>query len=180
MLKCTIPQAAFAAMLSMGLLAGCGQNDADDVAPPEAGVATDAAAPETPAPEVDPHDVPLTEEEIAHIKEETAQYEDALKHIRQYQTTIQQETTKGEPAKAHRALDNLDVVLEGLPEAAANSGVPRERWQEVNETAQKLRDLFNQVHANIDAGEAPNYQAVAAEIDRGIETLAVIEPEKTE
>jgi hypothetical protein len=124
--------------------------------------------------------VPLTEEEIARLKEETARYEDAIAHIRQYQQTIQQEATAGEPAKAHRALDNLDVVLERLPEVARDSGVPRDRWQEVNETAQKLRELFDQVHVRIDAGENPDYQSVADEIDQGIQTLATIEPEQTE
>lgn len=138
-----------------------------------------AAADKTPKTEgaADPHDVPLTEQEIARLKKDTAKYEDAIQHIKDYQKTIKEEATGGEPAKAHRALDNLDVVLERLPEAAQNSGVPKEKWQEVNETAQKLRDLFNKVHANIDAGEDPNYDAVADEIDQGIKTLSSIQPE---
>lgn len=162
------------AFVAMGLMVGCSQNEQAN---------TDADAPGEPAQDgapADPHDVPLTEEEIAQLKQDTARYEDAIEHIQQYQATIQQETTSGEPAKAHRALDNLDVVLERLPEAARDSGVPKEKWQEVNETAQKLRDLFNQVHANIDAGTDPNYEAVADEIDQGVGTLAAIEPDTAE
>lgn len=163
-----------AALVAIGLVAGCSQNEQanTDVDAPDEQAQNDA----TP----DPHDVPLTEEEIAQLKQHTAQYDSAIEHIQQYQATIQQETTGGEPAKAHRALDNLDVVLEHLPEAARDSGVPKEKWQTVNETAQKLRDLFNQVHANIDAGTDPNYEAVADEIDQGIQTLAAIEPDVAE
>jgi hypothetical protein len=164
-----------AGILAVGLLVGCNRSEQADVN----GVATSPEA--APSGEAhDPHDVPLTEDEIAQLKEETAQYEAAIERIQQYQETIERETTAGEPAHAHRALDNLDVVLERLPEAASNSGVPRDRWQEVNETAQKLRDLFNQVHANIDAGEDPDYASVAEEIDQGIQTLAAIEPAPTE
>jgi len=151
------------ALVSLGLATGCG-NDNDEK-PDGKG---DAAV-------HDPHDVPLTEEEIAQLKADTAQYQDAVDRIQQYQKTIQQETTGGEPAKAHRALDNLDVVLERLPEAAKNSGVPKEKWQEVNETGQALRDLFNQVHANIDDGKDPNYETVADQIDAKIAALAAIE-----
>lgn len=166
----SLPTAAVA-FVALGLMIGCGQNEQANTRDDAPGEQADGEA----AP--DPHDVPLTEEEIAQLKQDTARYEDAIEHIQQYQATIQHETTAGEPAKAHRALDNLDVVLERLPEAARDSGVPKEKWQEVNETAQKLRDLFNQVHTNIDAGEAPNYEAVEDEIERGVGALAAIQPE---
>lgn len=127
-----------------------------------------------------PHDVPLTEDQIAQLEQDTARYGDALEHIRQYKETIQQETTEGEPPKAHRPLDKLDVVLQRLPDAARNSGIPKENWQTINETAQQLRDLFNQVHANIDEGTDPDYEAVADDIDRGIETLTSVQSAKAE
>lgn len=170
-------QSAFVAVAAMGLLVGCTQNGQDE----QTTANGETSQPTESSGEVhDLHDVPLTEQEIAQLKAETARYEDAVDRIQQYQQTIQQEATGGEPAHAHRALDNLDIVLERLPEAARDSGVPKVKWQEVNETAQKLRDLFNQVHANIDAGKAPNYEAVADEIEQGVQTLAAIEPEKTE
>lgn len=171
MLMRTFSFPAFA-IVAIGLIVGCGRTEQADTK------ATMSREQDESSDAYDPHDMPLTAEEIAQLKEETAQYEDAIEHIQQYQRTIQQETTQGKPAKGHRALDNLDVVLERLPAAARDSGVPREKWQEVNETAQKLRDLFNQVHANIDAGTDPNYDAVAAEIEQGIETLAAIEAEQ--
>ena len=177
MLTRIFPDTALAAIVSTALLVGCGQNADEDPQPtggqthPSSGGSSEHA---------DPHDVPLTEAEIAQLKADTADYKAAIEHIQQYQQTIERETTAGAPAKAHRALDNLDVVLERLPEAAQESGVPRERWQEVNETAQKLRDLFNEVHARIDAGEAPDYAAVADEVEQGIQTLAAVEPEQAQ
>lgn len=160
-----------AIIIAVALLTGCGRTE-------EAATNGDAAVQTGQAPPVHAHhDTPLTADEIALLQEETAQYRDAVQHIKQYQETIRQETTAGEPAEAHRALDNLDVVLERLPAAARDSGVPKGKWQEVNETAQKLRDLFNQIHANIDAGTDPNYGAVADPIEQGIAKLAAIEPE---
>lgn len=163
--------ASLLAVTSIALLSGCGQTES-----------TDSEVPSAPASgEVtDIHDHPLTEAEIAQLKRETADYEVAIEHIQEYQQTIQQKTTEGNPAEAHRALDNLDVVLERLPEAARDSGVPRQKWQEVNESAQELQDLFNRVHANIDAGNDPDYQSVAEEIDRRVALLAAIEPESSE
>ena len=164
-------------LMTISLLSGCGGGETTSENKP-GGDAT--SQPGTSDDSADPHDVPLTEEEIASLKAATAKYEDALSHIQEYQKTIATETTGGEPAKAHRALDNLDVVLERLPEAAQNSNVPKEKWQEVNETAQQLRDLFNKVHANIDAGKAPDYESVADEIAKAVETLAAIKPAETQ
>ena len=173
----TFRQAALATVFSTALLIGCGQ-DADEDPQPTGGQTPPASGGSND--HADPHDVPLTEAEIAQLKADTADYEAAIERIRQYQQTIKRETTGGDAAHAHRALDNLDVVLERLPEAAQESGVPRDRWQEVNETAQKLRDLFNEVHARIDAGEAPDYAAVDDEVEQGIQTLAAIEPEQAQ
>lgn len=166
-----LPQLTLFAAASVGLLLGCDQREprSQDVSPPQA---SDEVA--------DHHDHPLTDEEITELRQETAEYETAVEQIQQYQQTIQQKTTAGNPAEAHRALDNVDIVLRQLPEAARDSGVPRGQWQEVNEAAQELQDLFNQIHAKIDAGEDPDYTSVAAEIDQRITALAAIEPESSE
>lgn len=161
---------------AISLVTGCGQSGSENAGKTEADEKTSQAS----GAEADPHDMPLTEQEVAQLQKETARYEDALAHIQTYQQTIQRETTEGEPPKAHRALDKLDIVLERLPAAARDSGVAKNRWQEVNETAQTLRDLFNEVHANIDAGTTPDYESVAERIEQGIATLAAIEPQDNE
>jgi len=122
------------------------------------------------------HDVPLTSAEIDKLKADTAKYADAIEHIEKYLATIKTETTGGEPEKAHRSLDNLDVVLKRLGEAAAGSGVPKEQLQMVSEAAQNLQDAFNKIHANIDDGKASDYESQAEAIDTNLKTLKEIKP----
>jgi len=157
------------------LLAGCGQ------AEPDAAANGNQAAGEAQAAEAqDLHDVPLTEEEKTQLRADNESYADAVAHIQSYRDTIATETAGGNPAEAHRALDNLDLVLEWLPEIAQNSGVAKTSWEEVNTTAQQLRDLFNAVHANIDDGKDPDYGSVTADIDKGVESLTAIKPEPSD
>ena len=165
----------FAASLCVFTIAGCGQDAAQT-----AGGGTSSSG--TPGGTADPHDVPLTEAEIKQIKEENAKFTDAVTNIQSFRDTIRDAVAAGTPAKAHRSLDKLDVVLQALPEIAQNSSVPKEQWQTVGESAQKLRDLFNQVHANIDAGKEPDYTSVSSDVDKAVDALKRIaaSPSKTE
>jgi hypothetical protein len=156
---------------TLALALGCGGDKGRPASDNEAAKQQPSEGPDAAH---DPHDIPLTEEEIAQLKQETASYPAAVQRIQQFRDTIRQETTGGTPATAHRALDNLDHVLGWLPEIAQNSNVPRAQWQTVGEDSQKLQDLFNQVHANIDEGRDPDYPAVADEIDAAVERLAAI------
>jgi len=180
------------ALLGFSAFAGCGSSTPTPAPPPassssespaampagtEAAAETPAtASTETTAEAVDPHDIPLTEGEIAKLKEETTTYAAAMEHIKTYRDTIRDETAKGEPEKAHRSLDNVDYVLQWLPEIAQNSNVPKEQWQIVGENAQKLRDSFNQVHGNIDAAKPPEYEKVAADVDAAMTALEGVAP----
>lgn len=146
----------FASLLG---LVGCG------------GSAPEPAAP-TPAAETatDPDDVPITEADVVR----PGDYPEALTRIEGYRDTIRDEIAAERPTKAHRALDELDIVLNWLPEIARDSGVPKEHWEAVNTTAQEIRELFNQVHSRIDAGEDPDYGSVSEPIDRAIGSLQEI------
>lgn len=159
--------------LGAGLLIGCAQ----ETPPVNETAKSEKQTPDQPGVAHDPHDVPLTDEEKEQLRQETATYAAAVQHIQSFRDTVRQETTEGEPAYAHRALDKLDLVLERLPEVAAESGVPRDQWETVTTASQQLRDLFNQVHANIDEGKTPDYEAVSDEIDQNVEKLAAIETE---
>ena len=147
-------------------VSGCGEPAPTDVAAPDAS----KAAALTPA---DSDDVPITEADVARPKD----YADATARIAGYRDTIRDEVTAGRPTKAHRALDELDIVLNWLPGVARDSAVPKERWEEVNTTAQEIRDHFNKVHAKIDAKQAPDYASIADAVDRAIGRLKAIEPE---
>ena len=156
----------FAALI---LLNGCGPS-----ATPPAASTTPATA--TP---VDPHDVPLTEDDIAKLREDVAQYSVAITRIKTYRENIRIETKDGLPAnplKAHRALDELDRVLEWLPEIASKSGVAKDHWEAVTTTSQELRELFNKVHTNLDNKQSPDYAAIEGGVNQGITKLEGFTP----
>lgn len=158
------------AVVCLGFLVGCSQSQ-----PTDDNATANNQSNETPGKHADPNDVLLTDTEIAKLREDTANWTAAVEHLQKYRDTIKTETTSGTPAKAHRALDLLEFVLQWLPEVAQNSNVPKDDWQSIGENSQKLREAFNVVHANIDDGKAPGYEAVAAEIDAAVEVLAAIE-----
>ena len=142
---------------------GCGsQNEPAAESDPPAGAA---------APAHDPDDIPLTEQQKESLRQGVRSYGEALGKIKSYRDTIRDAVAAGNPAKAHRPLDELDVVLEHLPTVARNHNVPRAEWETVNTSAQLLRDSFNKVHAQIDAGEKPDYQAVSGDVDAAIGRL---------
>lgn len=147
---------------SLSGLVGCGGSTPEATAPPDG--STPAPAAETAT---DPDDVPITEADVAR----PGDYPEALTRIEGYRDTIRDEIAAGRPTKAHRALDELDIVLNWLPEIARDSGVPKEHWEAVNTTAQEIRELFNQVHSRIDAGQDPDYGAVSGSIDQAIGSL---------
>ena len=156
---------------SFGLFAGCG--------PAEQKQAENGG--ETPVAEGDddynPHDVPITEEQKTELRNETAQFANAITKVGEFRDIIERETAAGipnNPFAAHQALDKADLVLQWLSEIARNSGVPKENWEEVNTSANDLRTLFEQVHQNIDSKQDPNFAAVAGEMEQKLARLAGI------
>lgn len=119
-----------------------------------------------------PDDVPITEADVKL----PASYAAALPRIAAYRDTIRGAIEAGTPGKAHRSLDELDIVLNKLPSIAKQSGIPNEQWETVNTAAQELRKLFNQVHSAIDENREPDYQAVAEPIEGAIEKLEQVMP----
>jgi hypothetical protein len=146
-------------VMCLGLLFGCG-----GTSPTPQSDSTNAVA------EPDPHDVPITEADV----QMPASYAEAIPRIKSYRDSIRSESQGATPAKAHRALDELDIVLNKLPALARDSGVPKERWETVNTTSREIRDLFNQVHSAIDEKRKPDYGAVSAAIEAAIGRLEAI------
>jgi len=115
----------------------------------------------------DPHDVPITEADIKL----PANYAEALPRIKEYRDSIRQHIEAGTPDHAHRALDELDIVLNKLPSIAKTSGVPIDHWEAINIASRDLRNAFNQLHSAIDEKRKPDYTAVADPIDKAIARL---------
>jgi hypothetical protein len=149
--------AAFSMLATACLFAGCTKSGP---AAPAAGSATTAAH--------DPEDVPITEADIKM----PANYGEAVSRIKDYRDTIRSAIEGGTPTKAHRSLDELDIVLNKLPVLGRDSGVPKDQWEAVNTTARDLRNLFNELHSAIDEKREPNYAAVAKPIEQDIEKLS--------
>ena len=166
------PHALFCVLsiIAIGFLAGCGPTSQEPVSqgtPPVAEAEDD----------YDPHDVPITEEQKAELREQTAQFPNAVAMIKQLGNEVGQETAAGipeNPFKAHQALDKADLVLQWLPEIARDSGIGKEQWETINTSANDLRTLFEQVHQNIDNQQYPNFAAVADQIDQKIAGLEQI------
>ena len=161
--------AAFCAFVGALGLTGCDSKPTPPAAAPATGGG--AANPAAGAPAADPHDVPITEEDVERPKD----YADAIVRIKSYRDKIKTETTTGTPKFAHRSLDELDYVLQWLPEIAQENDIPKVKWEEINTTSRELRDSFNKVHTNIDAGQKPDYAAVDEEIEAAIEQLDAID-----
>jgi len=170
MLRTIALRPSAATCLVILFLGGCGGSlsDAPQAAAPAVGGAALSAVP--PKAATDPDDKPITEADVTRPKD----YADAVARLGAYRDSIRAEIAAGRPTKAHRALDELDIVLKWLPEIARDSGVPKDRWEAVNTTAQQVQELFNKVHSNIDAKKDPDYTSVSKDIDDAIGRLAEI------
>ena len=161
------------AVLSLGLAVGCGR-------PAQTGDDGDAAGPDCCGQQtetVDPHDVPITEEQKQQLRQETAKLADAVAKVKELRDTVQRETSSGIPANpfvAHQALDKADLITQWLPEIARNSGVAKEHWETVTTAASELREAFDKVHLNIDNKVDPDFAAVKQRMDARIAELKAI------
>ena len=162
-----------AGVVCLGTLVGCGQQGPEPRSPGEGPVAEGGAQQE----DVDPHDVPITDEQKEQLREATAKFADAIGQIKQLRDAVEAETKDGlpdNPFEAHQALDKADLVFQWLPEIARDSGVPKEQWEAVNVAANDLRDLFERVHQNIDDKADPDFASVSAQIEKRLGELEAI------
>lgn len=155
----------------LAVLVGCGPQSQD---PAGENQAADGGGGEDG---YNPHDVPITEEQEAQLRQEASQFADAVAKIKEFRGAIEEETKDGipdHPYEAHQALDKVDLVLKWLPEIARESGVAKEHWETINTAANELRELFEKVHLNIDNKQDPDFAAITAVVDQKIAELEVI------
>ncbi|MFV2069874.1 MAG: hypothetical protein ACC645_23155 [Pirellulales bacterium] len=162
-----------AAVLSLGLMIGCGQQgqtdgDKDATGPGSGGRQADA---------VDPHDMPITEEQEQQLRKETAKFAVAVAKVKELRDAVERETRDGIPENpfgAHQALDKADLVMQWLPEIARDSGIAKKHWETVNTAANELREAFDKVHLNIDNKVDPDFASVKQQMDARIGELQAI------
>ena len=174
------------AMTSIVFWAGCGRPD-------QTGDSSQAARPTEPAGDhghdhagedahdhdaaVDPHDVPITDEQKEQLRKETEKFADAVAKVKELRDTVERETRDGipkNPFEAHQALDKADIIVQWLPKIARDSGVAKEHWETVNTAANELREAFDKVHLNIDAKVDPGFTAVKQSMDARLAELQAI------
>jgi hypothetical protein len=162
-----------AAVFSLGLMIGCGPQDetsGDQQATGSGGGDPDGEA-------VDPHDVPITDEQKQKLREETATLADAVAKVKELRDAVKRETQGGipeNPFEAHQALDKADIVTQWLPKIAQDSGVAKEHWETITPAANELRELFDTVHLNIDNKVDPDFASVEQQMDARIAELEAI------
>jgi hypothetical protein len=155
------------AVTSLGLLTGC----SEDTAKPD--------AEESATGTVDPHDVPITDEQKEQLQGEMSTIPKAVVKIKELRDTVEQETKDGipdNPFDAHQALDKADIVVQWLPKIAQDSGVAKEHWETVSTAASELRECFDTVHLNIDNKVDPDFASVKDKMDEKIAELEAITP----
>ena len=113
----------------------------------------------------------------AQLKDDTAEFGDAVAKIKEFRDVTEKETQHGipeNPYETHQALDKADLVLQWLPQAARDTGVAKEHWEEINTAAHDLRALFDKIHQNIDNRQDPDFASVAPGLDQKITRLEQI------
>ncbi len=88
-------------------------------------------------PAHDPHDVPITKADVKM----PANFEELVTRIEGYNQQIKTAITSGKPETGHRALDELDIVLEETI-TLAKSGVTEDQLAIVNEARQAIKNSF--------------------------------------
>jgi len=166
-----IQYAVSALLLCIGVASGCNKSEPEVVSGETPQEATALASPQAiPASSEEGHPPPITAEDV----ERPATFRDAIPRIIGYRDSIRGFIDSGKPHSTHVPLDELDFVLSWLPELAQADNIPRTFWEPINTTAQEIRELFNKVHARLDAEEEANYGEVAEGVDKAISRLQQI------
>lgn len=112
------------------------------------------------------HDTPITKADVKL----PASFAELVSRIERYRDQIKAAIDAGKPETGHRALDELDIVLEETMSLAQKS-VPEDKLAAVNEARQAIRNSFLEIHQSIDAKEKPDYAAKEQSIETAIATL---------
>ncbi len=115
------------------------------------------------------HDVPITKADVKM----PATFAELVVRVEKYRDQIKAAIEAGKPETGHRALDELDIVLEETM-TLAQASVKEEQLAAVNEARQKIKNAFLELHQSIDAKEKPDYASKAPEIQNAIESLKQI------
>lgn len=112
------------------------------------------------------HDVQITKADVKL----PATFAELVSQIETYRDQIKAAIESGKPETGHRALDELDIVLEETM-TLAQASVKEEQLAEVNQARQTIKNAFLELHQSIDAKERPDYASKESVIQIAIESL---------
>jgi hypothetical protein len=115
----------------------------------------------------DPDDVPITEADV----DMPADFDAAVKRLAEYARQIKTAIKGGTPTKAHRPLDEADIVIGKIMDIARASGVPKREWEEINLARRAVREQQDRLHSAIDAGEPAPLAEVEPRLDEALRVL---------
>ena len=166
--------AIFSALVSLGLVVGCGKREpskptaGQDAGAKQAYVHDHGDGPHSHA--ADPHDESISETDLR----KPVDFKDAVARIKKYREDIEVVVGGDVSGRAHRPLDELDIVLKWLPGIARDGQVAKDQWETISTSAQQLRELFEKVHGNIDNNKNPDFPSVAKAVDQAIARLEAV------
>lgn len=124
----------------------------------------------------DDEEVPITEADVPMPPD----YAEAVERLGGYCEAIREAVASGQPAHAHRPLDESNIAIDRLPGIARTSGVPRRYWEQVVVSSEDLAEALGEIHNEIDAHRTPDYAAHAKTIDEAMAALRAVEDSKDE
>jgi len=101
-------------------------------------------------------------------------YAEAVARLHDCRNSIREAIATGDFEKAHHPLDEIDWLINRLPELARSSGVPRRDWEQVVLAGDDLGESLGEIHADIDAGRKPDFAARAKAIDDALTRLGAV------
>ena len=173
-IRAPLNRAILSALVSLGLVVGCGKPEASKPTAGQDGGAKQAYIHDhgdgPHSHPADPHDQPISEADL----QKPVDFQDAVARIKKYREDIEVAAGGDVPGQAHRPLDELDIVLQWLPGIARDSQVANDQWETIDTSAQQLRELFEKVHGNLDDNKNPDFPSVAQAVDRAIARLEAV------
>lgn len=103
----------------------------------------------------------------------------AVSELKEIRETVGAAMENGSPDDAHGALHDVGALLEVLPEIAADTDLPREKWEEAKAQNDKLFDAFGVIDKAFHTAGGDKVAAhaqVSAEIDEAIAGLEALLP----
>lgn len=107
-------------------------------------------------------------------------YTSTVERLRECRDAIRQAVETGDLESAHYPLDEIDWLLNRLPEIARGSHVPRRSWEQVVVAGDDLGESLAEMHAEIDAGRSPKFADRADAIDEALARLEAVRQQTDE